>query len=71
MPTRTARSSARNGVADRAKLGDRLDDAEAGAHRALGVVLMRLRVAEINQHAVAEIFGDVAAVGAITPAQAS
>ncbi len=32
--------------------------AEPGADRALGIVLMRLRIAEINQHAVAHIFGD-------------
>ena len=32
--------------------------AKPGAHRALGVVLMRLRIAEINQHAVAHVLGD-------------
>ncbi len=37
---------------------DRVDDGEPGAHRPLGVVLMRLRVAEIDQHAVAHVLGD-------------
>src|SRR4029077_2049072 len=37
---------------------DRLDDREPGAGRALGIVLMRLGIAEIDQHAVAHIFGD-------------
>ena len=37
---------------------DRVDDREPGARRALGVVLMRLGIAEINQHAVAHIFGN-------------
>jgi CHASE2 domain-containing sensor protein len=39
---------------------DRLDDREPGAHRPLGIVLMRLRISEINQHAVAHILGDKA-----------
>jgi hypothetical protein len=38
------------------------DQGEAGAHRAFGVVLARLRVAEIGQHAVAHVFGDEAAL---------
>ena len=33
---------------------------QAGADRLLRVVLMRLRVAEIDQHPVAQIFGDKA-----------
>ena len=37
---------------------DRVDDREPGASRALGIVLMRLGIAEINQHAVAHILGD-------------
>src|SRR5271156_3063846 len=40
---------------------DRVDYRQPGASRALGIVLVRLRVAEINQHAVAHIFGDKAA----------
>ena len=39
---------------------DRVDDREPGARRALGVVLMRFRIAEIDQHAVAHILGDKA-----------
>ena len=38
-----------------------LGEREAGAHRTLGIFLMRLRIAEIAQHAVAHIFGDKAA----------
>ena len=30
----------------------------ARPHRALGVILVRLRIAEINQHAVTHVFGD-------------
>src|SRR6516162_5256237 len=37
---------------------DRVDDREPGASGALGIVLMRLGIAEINEHAVAHIFGD-------------
>jgi len=37
---------------------DRVDNRKPGASRALGVVLMRLGIAEINQHAVAHILGD-------------
>ena len=39
-----------------------LDDREPGAHRALRVMLVRLRIAEIGEHAVAHVFGDEAAV---------
>ena len=38
-----------------------VDAGEAGADRPLGVVLMRLRVAEINQHTIAHVFRDKAA----------
>ena len=38
--------------------GDRIDDREAGAHRTLGVVLMGLWVTEIDEHAIAHVFGD-------------
>ncbi len=34
------------------------DDVEAGAHRPLGIVFVGLRIAEVNQHAVAHVFGD-------------
>jgi len=46
------------------ELADRVDDRETGAGRALGVVLMRLRIAEINQHAIAHILGDKTAKAA-------
>ena len=39
---------------------DRLDHRQASAHRALRVVLMRLRIAEIDQHPVAHVLGDKA-----------
>ena len=39
---------------------DRFDHRESGVHRPLGIVLMRLRISEIDQHAVAHIFGDKA-----------
>jgi hypothetical protein len=32
-------------------------------HRPLGVILVRLRVAEVDQQPIAEILGDVACVG--------
>ena len=44
----------------RRQSADRLDEREAGAHRPLGVVLVRLRVAEIDQHPVAHVLGDKA-----------
>ena len=44
----------------RRQSADRFDHREAGAHRPLGIVLMRLRIAEIDQHAVAHVFGDKA-----------
>ena len=37
---------------------NRLDYRQPRPHRSLGIVLMRLRVAEIDQHPVAHIFGD-------------
>ena len=54
MPSRTRKSS-RAG-----KSADRLDHRQPGAHRPLGIVLVRLRIAEIDQHAVAHVFGDKA-----------
>ena len=52
MPSRTLKRWSRGQSADR------LDYRQPRAHRPLGVVLMRLRVAEIDQHPVAHIFGD-------------
>ena len=37
---------------------DRVEDGKAGAHGLLGVMLMSRRVAEIDQHAIAQILGD-------------
>ena len=39
---------------------DSLDHREAGANRPFGIVLMGLRVPEINQHAITHVFGDEA-----------
>jgi hypothetical protein len=43
---------------------DRVDDRQPGAGRALGVVLMRLGIAEINEYAIAHILGDKTAKAA-------
>ena len=40
---------------------DGIDESKAGSHRLLGGVLVRLRVAEIHQHAIAHVLGDKAA----------
>ena len=37
---------------------DRVEDGEAGAHGLLGVMLMSRRVAEIDEHAIAQVLGD-------------
>ena len=58
MPTRVCSETVR------LQLGHRGDQLQARTHRPLGVVLMRLRIAEINQHAVAHVFGDEAAEAA-------
>ena len=57
MPTRAASGSPAGAGAAAATA---CDDRQAGAHRALGVVLVRPRPAEIGQHAVAHELGDVA-----------
>ena len=44
----------------RRQSADRLDHRQPGAHRPLGIVLMRLRIAEIDQHPVAHVLGDKA-----------
>jgi len=43
---------------------DRVDDRQPGTSRAFGVILMRLGIAEMDQHAVAHILGDKAAKAA-------
>ena len=55
MPTRACKRAAPR----RGNLGSRVDDREPGADGALGVVLVRVRIAEIGQHAVAHVLGDV------------
>jgi hypothetical protein len=40
---------------------DRIDDRKARPYRALRVILVRLRITEIDQHPVAHVFGDKAA----------
>ena len=45
-------------ILPRRQSADRLDHRQPGAHRPLGIVLMRLRIAEVDQHPVAHIFGD-------------
>ena len=42
-------------------LQHRLDQGKPGPHRALGIVLMGLGIAEIGQHSVAHVLGDEAA----------
>ena len=48
-----------------------LEHRQPGAHRPLGLVLVRLRPAEVGQHAVAHELRDVAAQRSIAPAQES
>ena len=38
------------------QLANRFDQLQSGPYRPLGVVLMRLRIAEIDEHAVAHVF---------------
>jgi hypothetical protein len=51
---------ARQRVGAACQASDALDKRQPGAHRALSVVLMCSRVAEINEPAVAHIFRDIA-----------
>ena len=44
------------------ELRHRLDQGKPGADRALGIMLVGLRIAEIGEHAVAHVLGDEAAV---------
>ena len=48
----------------RGELADSVDYREPGSSRPLGVVLMRLGIAEINQHSIAHILGDKTAKAA-------
>ena len=58
MPTRTCSGD----PAAVFSFGTAATSARPALHRALGVVLMGLRIAEIGEHAVAHVFGDEAAV---------
>ena len=49
------------------ELGERALDRERGAHRALGVVLLRLRIAEQRHQPVAELLQHMAAETASPP----
>jgi hypothetical protein len=52
---------AREGLPERrGQLPDRVDQLEPRAHGALGVVLVRPRIAEVSEHAIAHELGDVA-----------
>jgi hypothetical protein len=42
------------------QLGDCVEEREPRAHRPLGIIFMCLRVAEINEQAIAQVLGDVA-----------
>ncbi len=59
----------------RRQMADRVDDRKPGAHRPLGVVLVRLRIAEVDKQPIAHVlrdkvveagdrFGDAAVIGA-------
>ena len=43
-----------------AQLADRFDERQPGPHRPLGIVLVRVRIAEIDEHPIAHIFSDEA-----------
>jgi hypothetical protein len=53
------------------ELSHGLHHPQAGAHRSLRVILMGLRIAEIDEQAIAKILGDSPSKRAITLAQAS
>ena len=57
MPMRACRVDARS----RLQLRDSIEDREAGAHRSLRVIFVRRGIAEIGEHAVAEVLRDHAA----------
>ena len=59
MPTRAASGSPRRRLPTRADAAS--IERQPGPDRPLGVVLVRLRPAEIGEHAVAHVLGDVAA----------
>src|SRR5438477_15571 len=48
------------GAGYRAETADRLDNGQAGKHRAFRIILMRLREPEVDQRAIAHVAGDKA-----------
>ena len=68
IPTRGCQRARPPGATERS--ADRLDDRQAGPDRALGLVLVRLRPAEVGEHAVAHVLGDVAPRSADHPGAA-
>ena len=60
-PGRDADPGLQRGPGRRGQPAHRRHELEAGPHRPLGVVLVRRRVAEVGQHAVAHVLGDEAA----------
>ena len=61
IPTRTDSFTRCSVARPPVERGNLIDDREAGADCALCVVLVRLRPAEVDHQAVAEILGDVTA----------
>ena len=59
MPTRTASRSPCFALEHIVDVGDGLDDRQPRAHGALGVVLVSLRVAEVDEQAVAQVLRHV------------
>ena len=55
MPTRLA-----SALGAALQPADAVDKCQAGPHRLLGIMLLRLRIAEIGEDAVAHILGDIA-----------
>jgi hypothetical protein len=60
VPGRPPAQGGRSGDGGRVEPSDRGDGIEAGAHGPLGIIFVGARKAEINQHAVAHVFGDEA-----------
>ena len=60
IPTRALSGSPRGC----AELTDAIDQRKPGPDRAFGVILVGLRIAKVDEHAVAHVFGDVATIAA-------
>ena len=57
-------------ILPRRQSADRLDHRKPSAHRPFGIVLMRLRIAEIYQYPIAHVLGDKAVEAATVSATA-